>query len=154
MLKLIESKERIQTAVFQYPIDINGDNLSNIRRQASTRFSNKKRDYLEDKINNLATNSRKNIRDQHRGINEFRRDYHHCMKDKNSDLLTDSHNILNWWKTYFPQLMNVKNISDVRQIEIHTAEPLVPGPSDLEVEIAIAKLKSINHQAVTKFPQN
>jgi hypothetical protein len=30
---------------------------------------------------------------------------------------------------------------DVRQIEVHTAEPLVPGPSCLEVEIAIAKLK-------------
>jgi hypothetical protein len=31
--------------------------------------------------------------------------------------------------------------SDVRQIEVHTAEPLVPGPSHLEVEIATAKLK-------------
>jgi hypothetical protein len=30
---------------------------------------------------------------------------------------------------------------DVRQIEIHTAEPLVPGPSHLEVEISIAKPK-------------
>jgi hypothetical protein len=35
----------------------------------------------------------------------------------------------------------VHNVSDVRQIEVHTAEPLVPGPSCLEVEIAIAKLK-------------
>jgi hypothetical protein len=35
----------------------------------------------------------------------------------------------------------VHNASDVRQIEVHTAEPLVPGPSHLEVEIAIAKLK-------------
>jgi hypothetical protein len=35
----------------------------------------------------------------------------------------------------------VHNISDVRQIEEHTAESLVPGPSRLEVEIAIAKLK-------------
>jgi hypothetical protein len=30
----------------------------------------------------------------------------------------------------------------LRQIEIHTAEPLVPDPSPSEVEIAIAKLKS------------
>jgi hypothetical protein len=37
--------------------------------------------------------------------------------------------------------LNVHNVSDVRQIEIHTAEPLVPGPSHLEVEISIAKLK-------------
>jgi hypothetical protein len=39
------------------------------------------------------------------------------------------------------QLLNVHNVSDVRQIEVHMAEPLVPGPSRLEVEIAIAKLK-------------
>jgi hypothetical protein len=35
----------------------------------------------------------------------------------------------------------VYNVSDVRQIEVHTAEPLVPGPSRLEDEIAVAKLK-------------
>jgi hypothetical protein len=35
----------------------------------------------------------------------------------------------------------VHNVSDVRQVEEHTAEPLVPGPSYIEVEIAIAKLK-------------
>jgi hypothetical protein len=34
----------------------------------------------------------------------------------------------------------VNNVSDVRQI-VHPAEPLVPGPSHLEVEIAIVKLK-------------
>jgi hypothetical protein len=30
---------------------------------------------------------------------------------------------------------------DVRQIEVHTAEPLVPGPSRPELEIAIEKFK-------------
>jgi hypothetical protein len=29
----------------------------------------------------------------------------------------------------------------IRQIGVHMAEPLVPGPSRLEAEIAIAKLK-------------
>jgi hypothetical protein len=48
----------------------------------------------------------------------------------------------------------VHNVSDVRQIEVYTAEPLVPGPSRLEIEIAIAKLKSINHHVVIKFQQN
>jgi hypothetical protein len=62
------------------------------------------------------------------------------VKDKNGDLLADSHNILNRWKNYFSQLLNVHNVSAVRQIEVHTAEPLVPGPSRLEVEIATAKL--------------
>jgi hypothetical protein len=35
--------------------------------------------------------------------------------------------------------MYVHRITVVRQREIHTAEPLVPGPSPSEVEIAIAK---------------
>jgi hypothetical protein len=37
------------------------------------------------------------------------------------------------------------SVSDDRKIEVHTAEPLVPGPSRLEVEIAIANLK--NHKS-------
>jgi hypothetical protein len=48
----------------------------------------------------------------------------------------------------------VHNVSEVRQVRVLTAEPLEPGPSHLEVEIAIAKLKSINHQVVIKFQQN
>jgi hypothetical protein len=32
-------------------------------------------------------------------------------------------------------------VSDVKQLEIHTAEPLVSGPSCLEAEIAIAKFR-------------
>jgi hypothetical protein len=38
--------------------------------------------------------------------------------------------------------LNVYRVSDVRQAEIHAAEPLVPEPSALEVELAIEKLKS------------
>jgi hypothetical protein len=38
--------------------------------------------------------------------------------------------------------VNAHKVSDVRQIEIHTAEPLVPDPSPFEVEIATAKLKN------------
>jgi len=37
----------------------------------------------------------------------------------------------------FSQLFNVYGFSDVRQIEIHTAEPLVLEPSGFEVETAI-----------------
>jgi hypothetical protein len=76
------------------------------------------------------------------------------MKDENVDLLADSHNILNRWKNYFSQLLNVHSVSYIRQIKIHTAEPLVSGPARLEVETAIAKFKCINHQVVIKFLQN
>jgi hypothetical protein len=93
-----------------------------------------------DKINELATNSKnKNIRDLYRRINEFKRGYqlrNNLVKDENGGLLADFHSILKRWKNYFSQLLNVHNISDVRQIEAHTAEPLVLGPSRLEIEIA------------------
>jgi hypothetical protein len=37
------------------------------------------------------------------------------VKDENADLLADPHNILNRWKNYFSQLLNVHRVSDVRQ---------------------------------------
>jgi hypothetical protein len=122
------------------PSEVNGHNLNNISCEASRHFRNKKREYLKDKINELATDSKnKNIRDLYRGINEFKRGYQlrsNLVKDENGDLLGDSQNILNWWKNYFSQLLKVHNVSDVRQIEVHTAEPFVPGHSPV-VEIAI-----------------
>jgi hypothetical protein len=44
-------------------------------------------------------------------------------------------------KKYSSQLLNVYSVSDIRQIEIHRAEPLIPGPSPSDVETATAKLK-------------
>jgi hypothetical protein len=55
------------------------------------------------------------------------------VKDENGDLLADSHNSLNRWKNCFSQLLNVHNVTAVRQIEVHMVEPLVSGPSHLEV---------------------
>jgi hypothetical protein len=74
------------------------------------------------------------------------------VKDENGDPLADSHNILNRWKYYFSQLLVVHNVSDVRQIEVHMAEPLVPGPNCLEVEIAIAKLKKYKSPGSDQIP--
>jgi hypothetical protein len=79
------------------------------------------------------------------------------VKVENGDLLADSHNILNRWKNYFSQLMYVHNVSDVGQIEVHMTEPLVPGPSHLEVQIALAKLKKYkspgSHQITAELIQ-
>jgi hypothetical protein len=58
------------------------------------------------------------------------------------------------WRNYFSQLLNVHGDSDVKQTEIHTAEPLVPEPSAFEVEMAIEKLKVKNHQVLIRFQQN
>ena len=43
--------------------------------------------------------------------------------------------------------------NDIRQTEIHTAEPLVPEPSVSEVEMAIGK-PNTNHQVLIKSQQN
>jgi hypothetical protein len=61
----------------------------------------------------------KNMKDLYRAINEFKWGYQpvtNLVKDENGDLLADSHNILNKWKNYFSQLLNVHSVSDVRQI--------------------------------------
>jgi hypothetical protein len=74
------------------------------------------------------------------------------VKDENGDLVADSHSTLNRRKNYFSQLLNAHNVSYVGQIEVHTAEPLVPGPSRLEVEIAIAKLKKYKSPGSDEIP--
>jgi hypothetical protein len=38
------------------------------------------------------------------------------------------------WSLPHLKMLNVHNVSGVRQIEIHTAEPLILGPSHLEAE--------------------
>jgi hypothetical protein len=102
----------------QDPSEINGDNLNNVRREAADISGMKTGNALKDKISELAANGKnKNIRDLYRGINEFKRGYqsrNNLVKDKNGDLLADSHNIFNNWKNYFSQLLNVHNASDVR----------------------------------------
>jgi hypothetical protein len=93
----------------------------------------------------------------YRGIRKFKRGYqqrNNLVQDENGDLLADSHNILSRWKSYFSQLLNVLNVSDVRKIGVHTTEPLVPGPSRPEVEIVIGKFASIKCQIVITLVQN
>jgi hypothetical protein len=44
-------------------------------------------------------------------------------------------------ENFFNQVLNVRGVYDVRQMDRHMAEPLVPEPSPVEMEIAIGKLK-------------
>ena len=55
-------------------------------------------------------------------------------------------------RNYFSQILNVHGVSDVRQAEIHTAEPLVPEPSALEFELSIEKLKSHKSPGIDQIP--
>jgi hypothetical protein len=76
----------------------------------------------------------------YRGINEFEKGYQpriNIIKDENDKLLADLPSVLNRWNNFFKQLLNVHGVRDVRQMDIHTTEPLVPEPSLVEVKIAI-----------------
>jgi hypothetical protein len=53
---------------------------------------------------------------------------------------------------YVYRLLIVHNFSDVMQIEVHTVEPLVPGPSRIEVEIAIVKVKKYKSPGSDQVP--
>jgi hypothetical protein len=73
------------------------------------------------------------------------------VKDERGDLLADPHKILNRWKNYFCQLLNVHRAGGVRQTEMHTAEPFVPEPSASEAEVAFGKLKRYKSQGVDQI---
>jgi len=75
-----------------------------------------------------------------------------CIKDEKDDLVTDFHSILARWRNYFSQQLYVHGVNDVRQTEIHTAEPLVPEPNAFEVKLAIEKLKSHKSPGIDHIP--
>jgi hypothetical protein len=130
--------------------------MSNLRWETGRHFRKKKRDYMISKINELESNSKnKNIRDMYRGINEFKKGYRpstNLVKDKRDDLLMNPHKILNRWKNYFCQLLNIHRAGGVRQTEMHTAKPFVPECSALEVEVAVGKLKRYKSPGVDQIP--
>jgi hypothetical protein len=102
---------------------------------------------LKDRINELETsNKNKNIKDLYRGINEFKKGCQPriILKYGNGNLLTDLHSVLNRWKVFFNRLLNVHGV--------YTAEPLVPGPRLVEVEIAIEELRSYKSPGTDQIP--
>jgi hypothetical protein len=141
---LDDQRKRAKLQWLQDPSEVNEDDLSNVRREASRHFRNKKREYLKVKINEIELNSKnKNIRDLYRGITEFKKGYQpksNLVKDERGNL-ADPQKILSRCKYYFCQLLNVQRAGGIRQTEIHTAEPFVPVPCATEVEVAIRKMK-------------
>jgi len=97
----------------------------------------------------------KNIRNLYRGINDFKKVYQprtNVVKEDKGDFIAYSHSILARWRNCFSQLLKVHEINDVRQTEIHRAEPLIPESSASEVELAIEKLKSHNSPGIDQIP--
>jgi hypothetical protein len=75
-----------------------------------------------------------------------------AITNVNAPMVTDSHSILARWRNHFAQLFNVHGINDIRQTEIHTAEPLVPQLNAFEFGLAIEKLKSHNSPGTDQIP--
>jgi hypothetical protein len=74
--ELLDKRKQAKLQWLQDPSEINGDNLNNVRREAGRYFRNKNREYLKDKIDELAsTSKKKNIRDLYRGVNQFKSGY-------------------------------------------------------------------------------
>jgi hypothetical protein len=81
----------------------------------------------------------------YRGINEFKKGDQliiNIIKDENGNLVADFHSVLNWWKCFFMQVLNIHRVHNFRQKYRHMSEPLQPEPSLVELDIAIGKLKS------------
>jgi len=74
------------------------------------------------------------------------------VKKEKGDLVTDCQSILARWRNHFCQLFNVHGVNDVRQTEIHTAEPIVPKLSAFEVEMAVEKLKRHKSPGIDHIP--
>ena len=133
----------------QDPSQRNVNNMNKVRRDASIYFRKQKKAYLEAKIEELGINSKiKNIRDMYMGISDFKNGYQPrtaIVKDEKGNLFADCYIILAKWMKYFSQLLNVRGVKDLRQTEIHTAEPLVPEPSSSAFELAIESLN--NHRS-------
>jgi uncharacterized protein YaaR (DUF327 family) len=69
--ELLDQRKQAKLQWLQDKSKTDGDNLNNIRREVSRHFRNKKKEYLKDKINEVASNStNKNIRYLYRGIHE------------------------------------------------------------------------------------
>jgi len=89
------------------------------------------------------------------GINDFKNGYQpriHRVKDEKGDLFRDCYSILVQWRNHFSQLFNVHRVSEVRQTEILTAEPLEPELRAFEVQIAIEKLKGHKLSGSNQIP--
>jgi hypothetical protein len=89
------------------------------------------------------------------GTNKFKKGYKsrtNLLKDEEGELLADSHKILDRWKNYFCQLLNVHGSGNLTQTEMHIAKPFVPQPSVSEIDIPIGKLKRYKSPSVYQIP--
>ena len=129
---------------------------NNVRCEANRHLRNKKKEYLKAKMEELATNGKiKNISDLYRGVHYLKKGYQpgtNTVQKEKGDLVRDSHKIVARWRKHLSQLLNVHGSSDVKQTEIHKAEPLVHELSAFEIEMSTEKLKRHKSPRIEQTP--
>jgi len=59
----------------------------------------------------------------YKGINDFKKGYQprcNIVKDEKGDLVADNHSIVDRWRNYFSQLLNVHGVKDIGQTNTHS----------------------------------
>ena len=97
------------------------------------------------KVNKLEKNGkRQNVREMYKVINEFKKGYQphiYVIKKDDFTIVADKSSILNRWKQFYKNLLNVHQSSFLERSEIYTAGPDIPEPCLLEKKVTKEKLK-------------
>ena len=81
----------------------------------------------------------------YKGINEFKKGYQpraYVINKHDGTIVADTTSILSRWEQFFSNLLNVNQSISHEGSEEHTAEPDIPEPSLIEVELTLEKLKN------------
>ena len=141
--ELANKRKQTKLLWLQDPNNQTAEDFSIVRRDTSRMLRKKKSDYMKANVNKLEENSKsKNIRELYKGINEFKKGYHprpYVIKKHDGTIVADTASILSRWEQF--NLLNVNQSTSHEGSEVYTAEPEIPEPSLIEVELAIEKLK-------------
>jgi hypothetical protein len=108
-----------------------------VSRETGRYCRNKRGDIWKSKFLSFETNCKKrSIRDMYRGVNEFKKSNQRWTNFDEMCDLADSHIFLTRWKDHFVSYW----FNDGMHTHIRTAEPPVPEPCVLEVDMALAKI--------------
>ena len=111
-----------------------------MKRDTCRTFKKRKRDYMIAKVNKLEENIKnKNIREMYKRVSEFKKGYqpHACVIKKHDG----TNNRIMRWDQFYSNLLNVNQRISFEGSEIYTAEPNIPDPSLLEVELTTERKK-------------
>jgi hypothetical protein len=144
-LELANKRKQTKLLWLQNPNNQTAEDFSNVRRDNCIMSRKRKRDYMKAKFKNLEENSKdKNIREMYKGIIEFKKGYQPCayvIKKYDGITVADTTSTLSRWKRFFSNLLNVNQSTSRGGSEVYTAEPDIPEPSLIEVQLAKGKLK-------------